>query len=268
MSGVSGVSSTNKYSDRELDALAGHEKDSTQSVVASISKHAGATYDVTLRGRDLTAAEVKTAHQDKVTDEWSRSLVSEGGDQAVEHGVDHVVPGAGLLLLPVTLVRAGVEMTKAVIEDKEAGLDRANASKREVLHAFVLGNINGLPQEYLDGEMARFSPDAKGTSNAATALRDRLADDVDHAQLAKIQLHADQGMVEAKAALEAKMSPADYLRTHADAAQRYQSDPAFRHGFDGLVYAHDKGQASYDAVVGALALRTKEYELHHVQVRL
>lgn len=267
MAGVSGVSVTNKYSDRELDGLAGHENDSTQAVVSTISKHSGATYDVNVRGRDPTAAEVKAAHQDKVTDEWGHALVSEGGDSAVEHGVDHVVDGAGLLLLPVTLIRAGVEMTKAVVEDHEAGLDRTNAASREVLHAFVLGNINGLPQDYMDAQMARFSDGAKH-GQAAEALRKRLGDDGDHAQMAKIQLHADQGMLAARAALEAKMPPADYLRTHPEAAKRYQSDPAFRHGFDGLVYAADKGKATYDAAIASLDGRTKVYGDHHVQVRL
>lgn len=267
MSGVSSVSVSNTYTDRELDELARSSSTSTQAAVNTISGHAGSTYDLALHGRDATADDVKTAHQDKVAHEWRTMPANEGGDAVAEHGIDHLVEGGGVLLLPVTLVRAGVEMAKAVNEDRETGLDRTNAMKRDALHAFVLGNINGLPDDYVAANMGRYSKDAKDGTFAQNLQR-RLGNDADHAQVAILQLHADQGMNAARAACDAKLSVTDYLRANPEAAKRYASDPAFRHGFDGVVFAHDRGPAQYKAVVDALTARDARYEQHHVQVRL
>jgi maltose-binding protein MalE len=80
-----------------------------------------------------------------------------------------------------------------------------------------------------------------------------------------MQLHCDQGMNAARAMYEAKQTPSEYLAAHPDVAQKYQRDPAFHHGFNGMVFAHDNGQ--YAEVVMGLDARDARYDAHHVAWR-
>ncbi len=272
MGDVGGITNQNMYRDRDLDDLKDNEKVSTNAAINRIANHAGASEIHVLHGIDKTEGQIREAHGRTSGIEHGFGVVEEivnmGGEHFVEHTIEHAAMAGGQaaiagLMLPATLVKAQLEMMHAVGEDGIVGHERAEAMPRDAMHVMILGNLNGLPKGYADAERARFSNDAKDGSftramNAQLGLND-------NAMMAIMQLHCDQGMNAARAAFEAKQTPSEYLASHPDVASRYERDPAFHHGFNGMAFAHDNGQ--YAEMVKELDARDARYDAHNVAWR-
>ena len=272
MSEVNGISRQNYYSDQDLENLRGNEGTSTNAAVNRVANHAGNGDTHAIHGHDRTEADVRAEHADEVRKDWLVAAGFTAGSQAGERAIDHLVEkyGARLaframagLTLPVELADAGLDMAKSVAADAKTGHERAEARTLEAMHAFILGNLNGLPQGYVDGQRAHLSKDALEGSFVRNMSKQ--LGKSDNPMMAIMQLHCDHGMNAARAMFDAKTTPAEYLRANKELGQRYASDPAFKHGFDGLVYAREHG--TYDAVVGELNARDARYDAHHVAWR-
>ena len=272
MSEVNAISRQNFYSDQDLENLRGNEKTSTNAAVNRVANHAGNGDTHTIHGHDRTEADVRAGHAEEVQKEWLVAGGFTGASQVGEHLIEHQLEKHGARLaframagmtLPAELIDFGLDMAKSVAADAKTGHERAEARTLEAMHAFILGNLNGLPQGYVDGQRARLSKDALEGSfvrNMSAQLGKN-----DNGMMAIMQLHCDQGMSAARAMFDAKTTPAEYLRANKELGQRYASDPAFKHGFDGLVYAREHG--TYDAVVSELNARDARYDAHHVAWR-
>jgi hypothetical protein len=267
MGDVSGVSKGNHYSDHDLDALKGNEKISTNAAINRVANHAGADEIHVLHGRDKTEGEIRSEHRDGVANEGFWDDIKEVGQLGTEHILEHLemagAVDASAVMLPVSTVLGTLEMMKKVGEDGIVGHERAEAMPRDAMHAVILGNLNGLPQGYVDGERSKLSNEAKDGSFAREMSRQLGRND--NPMMAIMQLHCDQGMTAARAMVDAKQTPSEYLATHADVAKKYTHDAAFRHGFDGAVFARDNGQ--YPDIMKALDARDARYEAHHVAWR-
>ncbi len=272
MSEIDGVSKGNYYSDRDIEGLRGNEKVSTGAAINQIGNHAGLGDTHTIHGYDKTEAQIREDSRDGVLEEGTGGLVHEGNKQLIEHTVEGLAEHGGTrlafrmisgALLPITVMEAGVDMTKAVADDAKVGHERAGAIVRDAMHLVIVGNLNGLPQGYVDAQRARYSNDVKNGSLAANMQRQLGRSD--NGTMAIIQLHCDHGMTAARAMVDSKSTPADFMSAHPDVGKRYQSDPAFRHGFDGLVFAAQHG--TYAATVHALDARDARYDAAHVAWR-
>lgn len=276
---VDGPRAALKYQDSDWDALRGHEQESSSSALNRIGQHAGLTRSYTVRGDDKTEREIKAEHKDKQMHEGLEELGVEGGEEAgvhvAEHAVEHfaahgadvgVRTAGGVLLLPLTLVKAGYNMAKSVAEDGEVGHERANALVKDAMHAVALANLNGLPQGYVDEQMARY-PESVKRGSFATRMDDRLANAEDRHAMARLQLHSDQGMSAARRACDAGIGKDAFLKTNPDLAKRCDEDLAFKAGFDAMFWAKAKGPETYSATTTDLEARDARYEQHHVAWR-
>jgi hypothetical protein len=71
----------------------------------------------------------------------------------------------------------------------------------------------------------------------------------------------------ARAMCDAGLAKEAYLAAHPDVAKRCAEDPAFKAGFDGVVWAKQRGPDTYDAVIKDLEARDVRYEQAHVAWR-
>lgn len=278
-SGVGGPRTAQKYEESDFDALKGREKESTSAAINRIGRHAGLTQNYAVRGDDKSEREIKAAHHGEQAHEGSAELAKTGGkelathvaellaEKSIEHAADLSARAAGgLLLMPVELVVFGYEMAKGVAEDGKVGQERARAIPTDVMHAACVASLNGLPQAFVDSELARY-PDSLKNGTLARTMNDRLANDVDRRAMIVLQLHCDQGMNAARGMCDAKLEKDGFLRSNPDVAKRCTEDMAFKAGFDALVWAHGKGAESYGAVVKDLEARDARYQQHSVAWR-
>jgi hypothetical protein len=256
-----------RYDKDDIDALRGHEGQSTSAAVNAIAAHTGTTQNHTIRGDDKTEREIHDESKGKATDGLKHFTIT-AGTRAVEHGAAHLVEGAalgvlgGVVMVATAAGGAVVEMVAmmhAVGEDAIAGQERAAAIPKDALHCYMLGNLAGLPREYADDELARYPESAK-TSNFAKALDARLGKG-DTFLMARAQLHCDQGMVAARATVDAKQAPSK------DVVARCAADPAFKAGFEAVMWARGRGPDVYKDVIAGLEARDARYEQAHVAWR-
>lgn len=253
-----------RYQDREIDALKGSESVSTGAAMNEIAKHTGKTQDHVIRGDDKTEREIHAETKD--VGAGVKHFAATAGSKAIEFGSEHVLEAGGGIIGGVAIgVAAGGTallemgaMMHAVGEDDIAGHERAAAIPKDALHCYMLGNLSGLPREYVDGELARYPESAK-TGTFAKALDARLGKG-DTALMAVAQLHCDQGMVAARQAIESGGSP-------KEVAERCKADPAFKAGYEAVRFARHQGPEAYEQVIAGLESRDARYEAAHVAWR-
>ena len=134
------------YRDKDIEALRGHEKDSTSGAVNEIAARAGATQTHTIRGDDKTEREIHAEHKDH---EGGIHAVAEGAGEGAQFGVEHLIEHTHIVyepvMLPLSLVKFGLDAMKHVGEDDIVGHERAQAYSKDAMHAFMVGNLAGLP---------------------------------------------------------------------------------------------------------------------------
>lgn len=260
---IDGPRNALKYEDTDWDALRGHEGESSSSALNRIGQHAGLTQTHTVRGDDKTEREIKAEHKDHQMFGAIKDLGKEGADHVLVHLVFHA---DAPLALPVALISAAKDMMEAVGEDDLVGHERANALTGDAMHAVALANLNGLPQGFVDEQMARY-PDSIKRGALATKMDARLANASDRQAMARLQLHSDQGMNAARRACDAGLDRTAFLKANPDLAKRCDEDLAFKAGFDAMFWAKSKGAETYRAVTSDLDARDARYDQHHVAWR-
>ncbi len=269
--GISGVrerdvmgNEANEYSEADVGQLRGHEKDSTDNVMNDIRRGAGYSGSVPLRADDETANEIREREEANSPTNVGRAsgggtlhLVAEGLGEGTAAEALSVVGGVALELY-------GFYHEINIADALGAATDRDH------VRLATLSQLD-LPAEFKQQEIDKLSgKHTDGLHGAAQKIAERIKlDPAAHAQFARVQLHADQGMHAALEMKAAKMDFATYMKAHPEAVQRYQQDDAFKRGFDAIGWASDpkRDPKVLADTVAALHARDARYDAQHVQWR-
>jgi hypothetical protein len=274
--------SRNDFDRDELDAMKRNE--STNEALNKVRKDAGYMPggDVKVRGDDKTAKELQAEW--KASDGPLTALKHEGPSQAAEHIGTHVAEhaakhvaskviaggaaAAGLGISAGWALYAGLHH---LAEQNERAEVLRTAYARDEMYLAMITHVD-VPGGFRAQEIAE-RPDAgrgfqSGTQKMTTAFASQ-----DRALQATLQLHCDQGMNAARDLVDAGVLGA---ATKADVERelgrrpsieaRYREDPAFRAGFDALVWAKGHGD-EYKRTIERLEARDARYAQHGIQYR-
>ncbi len=141
-------------------------------------------------------------------------------------------------------------------EANQRGAELNTALHRDEQHAAMLTNL-ALPNEFVQGELAKYSHGGKTFASGAQTMTSHARGE-DHALMALVQLHCDQGMNAAH----------DGGPMSAEASKKYAEDPAFKAGYDAMKWAQHKGGDTLASLNAELASRDARYSAAGVSWRV
>jgi hypothetical protein len=253
-----GIDANKRYTDADIAKWAGSEGSSTVRVMNEIRKDAGYHDYVEFGADDVNATTTKREQE-----ELSPENLALHGSPAVVHiaalGVEEAAVGIGLVgaAFAIELFATGKEII--------AGDKMREAIDRDMMHGAMLANLD-LPQGYKNEEMTKLQ--SKYTDGWSSGMQ-KMAEQgalADKSKMALVQIHADQGANAAQKMFSAGMSRAAFATTNPEIAKHYATDPAFKRGFDAIVWAHDHGATEYTKATDALNARDARYAQLHVRV--
>ncbi len=253
-----GVDANKRYSDADISKWAGHEGSSTVRVMNDIRKDAGYKEYVEFGSDDVTATATKR-EQEELSPE---NLALHGTP-----GILHIIAAAGEeAALGAGLVGAGLAIELfATGKEIIAGDELRAAVDRDMMHGAMLANLD-LPQGYKDEEMTKLqSKYTQGWQSAQQVIAEKGALQ-DKGKMALVQIHADQGANAARRMCDSGLSRAAFALSNPEVARHYATDPAFKRGFDSIVWAKEHGEAKYKEATTALESRDARYAQLHVRV--
>jgi hypothetical protein len=260
--------------DYTQDEVAAMRQDaSTSKVLNTVRRDTGSSKDVEIRGDDKSVKELRKEYSEHgvaaeigVTGAHTAIEMAAAGTEAVVAG--GVAAGAGMVLF------TGVAL-KGLAQANERNAELTKASDKDATRAAMVATLD-LPQGYKNIELARLdaiNPGFQsGTMKMGTTLMTR-----DHKEAAVLQLHADRGMNAARDLVAGSKitreggaaEVAKALAANPALKAKYDSDAAFKTGFDSLVWAKQRGtDADYDTAIKHLDARDARYEQHHIQYRV
>jgi len=99
-----------------------------------------------------------------------------------------------------------------------------------------------IPDGFRSAELAKYDHAGKTFQSMNQKMTTFMAGQ-DHALVALLQLHCDQGMNSAQDMVRSSVTDKDvFLGAHPEVAKRYADDQAFKEGFDAMLWAHGKGR--------------------------
>ena len=258
------VNANDRYSLSDISKWAGYEDSSTVRVMNEIRKEApkvdgaGELTKYVEFGSDDVTAKATVREQEELSPENLAWHSAPGVLHILAAGAEEAAVGAGLIgaALVVEIAITGKEII--------AGDKIADARERDSMHAAMLSNLDlspGYKTERMNELMSKYSDGMK-----SSAQRVGEAGLHDPGRMALVQLHADMGANAARAMVDSGSSRAAYFQQNLSSAKRYATDPAFKAGFDSIVWAKDHGAASYKEATDALQLRDARYSQAHVRV--
>jgi hypothetical protein len=284
MAGVGGVSAKDKQLDALRDAESGPNAVTTANVLQQVQKDTGFRHQTAIRGDDRTLDELiddqKGWHENVAGLVALAVKLAEGAElSGAAHALGHVVGGGAATGEAVAVGSAGGAafaiaaplvgygaMVYEVAEAGEKGRAQAEALYRDQTHVAMLLALK-LPAGFTSREIKKYPLATQEGHDGTVSKLTTTLQNKDKGLLPLLQLHADQGMMAAKDAFDEPVAPGDYLKTHPELAKRYADDPAFKAGFDAMVWAHSNGASAYEAACSDLAPRTTDYAAHQVPVR-
>lgn len=257
------IDALKQYSLDDIKKWSGSEDASTVRVMNQVRKDAptldGATKldEYVEFGCDDVTAKATIREQEELSPENLALHGTPGVLHIIAAAGEEAAVGAGLIgaAFVVELAATGKEIV--------AGDHIAEAVKRDAMHAAMLANLD-LPQGYKDETMttlmSKYTDGWKGAAQrvAEQALREP-------AKMALVQLHADQGANAARRMCEGGVDRKAFFQQNLEAARRYAIDPAFKQGFDAIVWAKSHGEAEYKHATTALESRDARYAQAHVR---
>lgn len=249
------------------------EDASTSKTLNKVRHDAGYSKEVDIRGDDKSVQELRKEYSEHGTAEEIGLTTAHTAIEAAAAGAEAVVAGgvaggAGIALF-------GLVAAKGVAEANRRNAELTKASDQDSTRAAMVCALD-LPQGYKNVELARLDAINAGFQSGTMKMGSTLMMR-DHKEAAVLQLHADRGMnaardlvVAGKITREggaAEVSKA--LAASPSLKAKYDSDAAFKTGFDSLVWAKQRGtEADYKAAIQHLDARDARYEQHHIQVRV
>jgi len=262
----------NRYSRNDVDGLRGHEKDSTSAIMNDARRATSGAAPVAIRGDDKSAKEIREDDREEQLEEFRHPLerITEfRRETRIAIAADFLNEGAGEA---VELGKAGYETLTKNLHAAHMGDILHGAVQRDQMQRALLSQLN-IPQGAKEEALERFTePETEGEASDASRLADKLHNDPAwHAKMAILQLHCDQGMNAAREMIDSGphtgVDRMKFSMAHADVAKRCAEDPAFKAGFDAVVWAKKQGDATYKTVCTELASRDARYDAHHVAWR-
>jgi hypothetical protein len=219
---------------------------------------------VAVRGDDKSNPELREA--------WENAEI----DGVVHGGLrDMAIQGLeGTLIEAAAPLLFGWDALKELSKAKQHGEELAANNERGAMHLAMLATLD-LPQGYKSLEIARWKEAGTGNTSGAMKIGTTL-ETTDQKQAALLQLHADRGMNAARALIHGGIitrnaDPAAIARAAVQAdptiKAKLDADPAFRSGFDALVWAFQHDSAAYDAAGSRLDARDARYHQHAIPVQ-
>jgi hypothetical protein len=133
------------------------------------------------------------------------------------------------------------------------------------MHMAMLANL-AMPQGFKDQEMGKLTSKYNDGWRSGAQKMAETGMFADKAKMALVQIHADQGANAARKMCDSGMSRAAFALSNPGVASRYATDPAFKRGFDSIVWAKDHGAVEYKNATDALDRRDDRYTQLHVRV--
>ncbi len=251
---------TRDFSNEEVDAL--HRDDSTGAVLNAARRKTGDT------GRDVSMQPGEAGLQRQL----AKNKELDGYSAAAAAGDAVGMAGAvGIPVVPACLaVAAEVLLPLGSLAASQYGLasmqatktDTRDAATRDVMRGAMLLSLE-LPSGYADAAMPR----DVGTGGRSPAKK--ISDQLQGTALGTtLQLHCDQGIIAAEDFLaSSSKSKEEHLAGRPKLAERYANDPAFKAGFDALVWAKQNAPGDYTQMLDNLRARDVRYAAAQVQVR-
>lgn len=265
------ITRSNTYKPADLDELRGHEQESTSDAINTIAKHAGTTRTYDIHGNDRTEREIHDERRGSLgqaAKDVVKDALKEGVPELLGHFAGHGatasigVAGATAFAFGAAAVYGTLALMHEVGEDGIAGQERAEAMVKDTLHCFLLANLNGVPADWRDAELAKYPKSAQDYKNNHLFhnLIDRLGKG-DNRFMLIAQHHCDEGMLAAQRVLTGGVSAADQRDI-----DRRLDDPAFKYGYEAMMHA-SRNPETYKAVVEGLRERNAWYQQAQLQVR-
>ncbi len=255
----------NDYSNNDIERLRGHENDSTNNVMNDVRKAAvkDAGADVTIKGDDKSTKQLREEDRAKLMEEMGIKHATTDG--LVDVGFE--LAGEAIQA-PIGLAKAAYETVKANGHAMLMGDALAKAIQSDNMHRAMLSQLN-LPEAFKQEAMRPFvEQETEGSKSGATQMTEKLhSDPTWHAKAAILQLHCDQGMNAARMMCDGSPNRSTFIAGHPDVAKKLSEDPAFKAGFDSVVWAHNEGPETYRGVCKDLEARDARYDAHHVAWR-
>lgn len=238
----------------DVNALEGYEDISTTAAMGKIANDANG-------GKQMPLIHSGDKSYDDLIAEYNTVAANKGGvvhlaADALEglEAAGAVELGLGGAALPVIALGAGVyELAEANARGKELN----TARERDEAHVAMLSNL-ALPSEFRTTELAKYSHAGTTFQSMNQQMTSHIHGE-DHALMALVQLHCDQGMTAAREGGGSMSAPI---------AKRYAEDPAFKAGYDAMSWAQKKGGATLDSLTKDLDSRDARYGAAGVSWRM
>jgi hypothetical protein len=251
------------FTDAETAAM---QKDGdTSKVMNDVRRQAGAkTSGVDLRGDDKTAGELKK--------EWSDHDLGHATLGLVEHNVCEFAEGT--LLEMAGPIAFGVHASIQLIEANHRAKELEETGEKGAMHLAMVSALH-LPESFKNVEVSKWKDSGTAFQSGAVKMGTQL-EAVDRDKAAVLQLHADRGMNAANDLIARGVITRDGSDDETKAAlakdpalkKKYDDDPAFRAGFDALVWCkrHDSPE-ELEKQTKELGDRDLRYVQHHIPCR-
>lgn len=157
------------------------------------------------------------------------------------------------------------ETVQSLPEAWERGDRQHEALLQDAAHLAVIETVAGLPEGYRkEQETRRAEAYAGGRSSAPwQAIQTALIGE--KGALPLLQLRTDEGMKVAEDVVRFGRDPQTYL-TDSGLSGRYLDDPAFRAGFDGVMWAKERGPEDLSKVLSSLHERDARFHGEQNQI--
>lgn len=250
------------YTPEEIEAMK-HDA-SSSATLNKVRRDAGiGGRDVVVRGDDKSNDELKKS--------WDDHDFGDSGIGAVRDMLIEGTEGTILHLVgPAMFIKEGLG---ALATAEKRGEELATNNERAAMHVGMLVSLD-LPAGYKNVEVDRWKAASSSYSSGAMKIGTAL-ETVDKKEAARLQLHADRGMYAARERILAgritrggdDAETRRVIDADPELKAKYDSDPAYRAGFDALVWAHRHDTAQHDEALRHLEARDARYAQHSISFR-
>lgn len=236
----------------EVDAM--RRDQSTSAVMNQVRHDIGIKgRDVAIRGDDKSNAELRKEWE---AHDLKHAGVGSAGDIALQ-GFEHE-SAAHLGGIAIFAIHA----LTALSEAEERGEALKTNNERGAMHLAMLTAVD-VPPGFKNVEVSKWRESGTADRSGAALMGTRL-EAKDRRDAARLQLHVDRGMNAAASVIITGKDPRAALAADPALKARYDADPAFKLGFDSLVWAKEHDAAQYTKALENLHARDARYDQHHI----
>ena len=230
---------------------------------------------IDVHGEDASFREVKDGQQPWADPFHTATTLGPGAASTTydvievfaEEGVKHAL-GAAADFMPVLGMALEIKETvQALPEAWERGDQQHEALLRDAAHLAVIETVAGLPEGYRKEQETRRAEAYAGGRSSAPWQAMQTALIAQKGAVPLLQVRTDEGMKIAENAVRFSLDPDTALKSGSgDLAVRYHNDPAFRAGFDAVMWAKQHGAPELEKVLSDLHARDARFHGERNQI--